>query len=61
MNCFTKNTDVPTCLAVRQGKRSANIVLFKNVTIAIVDNKNTLYIIKSTDKLIISPKPDVPT
>ena len=44
----------------RDNDRRSSFV-FKNVTIAVVDNTDTIFTIKPIDKFIISPKPDVPT
>ena len=43
----------------RDNDRRSSFV-FTNVTIAVVDNKDTLYIIKQIDKCIIPPNTDVP-
>ena len=44
----------------RDNERRSSFI-FKNVTIAVVDNINTLNIIKPIHKFIISPKPDAST
>ena len=50
---------LPDWQSGRGNDRQSSFV-FKNVTLAVVDDKDTLYIIKSIYKFIISPKPDVP-